>query len=156
MDNQRSMPLGKTQFCKHCGAQLPDDSLVCAYCGCRAEIERQAAAQPQLVINHIHTATGPISGQSSSFSQGGYAANPYPGTYAFGNNGRLAVSNAPGKNKWVAFGLCFFLGLFGAHKFYEGKPGKGILYLFTMGLFGIGWLVDCIVLLCKPNPYYVR
>ena len=59
------------------------------------------------------------------------------------------------KNKWVAFLLCFFLGYFGAHKFYEGKVGMGILYILTFGLFGIGWLIDCIALLLKPNPYFV-
>lgn len=59
------------------------------------------------------------------------------------------------KNKWVAFLLCLFLGYVGAHKFYEGKVGMGILYLFTFGLLGIGWIIDCIVLLTKPNPYYV-
>ena len=60
------------------------------------------------------------------------------------------------KNKWVAFFLCLFFGIFGAHKFYEGKIGMGILYLFTFGLFGIGWFIDCIVLLFKPNPYFVH
>ena len=59
------------------------------------------------------------------------------------------------KNKWVALCLCFFLGAFGAHKFYEGKIGMGILYLLTVGLFGIGALIDFIVLLLKPNPYYI-
>lgn len=59
------------------------------------------------------------------------------------------------KNKWVAFLLCLFLGGLGVHKFYEEKIGMGILYLFTGGLLGIGWLIDCIVLLCKPNPYFV-
>ena len=59
------------------------------------------------------------------------------------------------KNKWIALLLCFFLGFFGGHKFYEGKIGMGILYIFTSGLFGIGLIVDFIVILCKPNPYYV-
>jgi len=58
-------------------------------------------------------------------------------------------------SKWIAFILCFFLGLLGAHKFYEGKAGMGILYIFTAGLFGIGALVDLIVILTKPDPYYV-
>ena len=58
-------------------------------------------------------------------------------------------------NKWVSVILCFFLGYLGAHKFYEGKIGLGILYLFTLGLFGIGVLVDFIVLLMKPDPYYL-
>lgn len=53
------------------------------------------------------------------------------------------------------FVLCLLLGYFGAHKFYEGKVGMGVLYLFTLGLFGIGWFVDLIVLLTKTNPYYV-
>ena len=59
------------------------------------------------------------------------------------------------KDKWVTFLLCFFLGTFGAHRFYEGKIGTGILFMFTFGLFGIGWLVDIIRILCLPNQYYV-
>lgn len=57
------------------------------------------------------------------------------------------------KNKWVSFILC--LCTVCGHKFYEGKKGMGILYLFTAGLFGIGWIIDLITLLFKPNPYYV-
>ena len=59
------------------------------------------------------------------------------------------------KNKWVAIALLILLGYFGAHKFYEGKFGMGILYLFTFGLFGIGLIVDFISLLFKPVTYYV-
>lgn len=59
------------------------------------------------------------------------------------------------KNKWVALILCIFLGFFGAHKFYEGKTGMGILYLFTGGLFLVGVIIDFIAILTKPNPYYV-
>jgi restriction system protein len=72
------------------------------------------------------------------------------------NNINAAMLGIRVKNKWVSFFLCLFLGYFGAHKFYEGKIGMGLLYLFTFGLFSIGWFIDCIVLLFKPNPYYVR
>ena len=66
----------------------------------------------------------------------------------------IPPNKAFSKNKWVAFFLCLLLGMFGAHKFYEGKIVMGIVYLCTAGLFGYGWLFDCIVLLFKPNPYY--
>ncbi len=58
------------------------------------------------------------------------------------------------KNKWVSFLLCLFIGVFGAHKFYEGKLLLGILYVCTAGIFGIGVIFDLIVLFFKPNPYY--
>lgn len=45
---------------------------------------------------------------------------------------------------WIDFFICLFLGMFGVHKFREKKIGIGILYLCTMGLFGIGWFIDCI------------
>lgn len=58
------------------------------------------------------------------------------------------------KNKWVSFFLCLFLGVLGVHKFYEGRVLLGILYLCTLGLLGVGVVVDLIVLFFKPNPYY--
>ena len=58
------------------------------------------------------------------------------------------------KNKWVSLLLCLFFGILGIHKFYEGRILLGIVYLFTMGLFGLGVTIDLFVLLFKPNPYY--
>ena len=71
------------------------------------------------------------------------------------NNTNGVTKGTTAKDKWLAFFLCFFLGAFGIHRFYEGKFGTGLLYMFTGGLFGIGWLVDIIRILCLPNPYYV-
>ena len=44
--------------------------------------------------------------------------------------------------------LCFFLGMFGAHRFYAGKIGTGILQLVTLGGLGIWSLIDFIVIAC--------
>lgn len=49
-----------------------------------------------------------------------------------------------GKDKTVAIVLAILGGGLGLHRFYLGSVGMGIVYLFTAGLFGIGWLVDII------------
>ena len=47
-------------------------------------------------------------------------------------------------------GLCslLFLRYSGNPSFYVGKVGTGLLYLFTGGLCGIGWLIDLIMTAC--------
>ena len=47
-------------------------------------------------------------------------------------------------NPTVELCLCLLLGWVGAHKFYAGKMGMGILYLCTFGLLGFGWIIDSI------------
>ena len=42
----------------------------------------------------------------------------------------------------VAWILLTFVGALGIHRFYLGKWGTGILYLFTLGLLGIGLIYD--------------
>lgn len=51
------------------------------------------------------------------------------------------------KNKDIALLLCIFGGIFGLHQFYFGNIGKGVLYLFTGGILGIGWIMDIIRIL---------
>lgn len=70
-------------------------------------------------------------------------------------NTNAAVAGGKLCNKWVSFWLSLLLGVFGAHKFYEGKPLMGILYLCTMGLAFVGVVIDLIAILAKRNPYYV-
>lgn len=119
------------KFCKHCGSKIHSAAVVCTHCGCQVE-EVKHTEQPSIVINNANTNTNT------------------------NTNVNAAMLGVRAKNKWVSLLLCVFLGYFGAHKFYEGKIGMGILYLFTCGLFCIGWLIDFIALLFKPNPYYVR
>lgn len=118
----------KTKFCKHCGAKIPEDAILCTACGRQVEeIKQNAQPAPQVVINNSN---------SNANVNGAFV-------------GRKLC------NKWVSLMLCLFLGFLGAHKFYEGKGGMGILYILTCGLFGIGWIVDIISILVKPNPYVV-
>ena len=48
------------------------------------------------------------------------------------------------KRKGVALVLCLFGGLFGLHYFYVGRIGKGLVFMCTGGMFGIGWILDII------------
>lgn len=54
----------------------------------------------------------------------------------------LIVRPPEPKSLVEAYLLWFPLGLFGLHQFYLHRYAFGVLYLFTGGLFGIGWLVD--------------
>jgi hypothetical protein len=54
------------------------------------------------------------------------------------------------KSQIVALVLCILLGWLGVHRFYLGYTGSGILYMLTLGLFLIGWLID-LILLIIPN-----
>ena len=118
-------PTLATRFCRYCGDKIAASAKFCTNCGKPATVP-QTYQQPVQQPNVI-----------------------------INNVNAVAVPHGRERNKWVAFFLCLFLGFFGVHRFYEGKIGTGILYLFTLGLVGFGWLIDCIILLTKPNPYYV-
>lgn len=84
------------------------------------------------------------------------AASPYPAAPVTINIGTVNVSPAPGygygyagelysnKSRALTLILAFFFGIIGAHCFYVGRVGRGLLFLFTAGLFGIGWIWDII------------
>ncbi len=115
----------ETKFCKECGEKIAKKAVVCPKCGC--QVENTASAAPQIVIENQNQNV-----QSQN-----------------------AVPVGKEKNKWVALLLLLFFGAVGGHKFYEEKVGMGVLYIFTLGLLGVGVIVDFFTLLFKPTHYYV-
>jgi TM2 domain-containing membrane protein YozV len=66
-----------------------------------------------------------------------------------------AASTSPGAvsgkavsphSRLAALLLCFFVGVFGVHRFYVGKTGTGIAMIFTLGGLGIWVLIDFIMI----------
>ncbi len=104
--------MDETKFCKFCGAKIPMDAVLCTACGRQVEeFKSERSAQPSIVINNANANT------NTNVNGGG--------------------AGGKAKNKTVAILLCLFLGLLGAHRFYEGKILSGILYLCTGGLCGV-------------------
>lgn len=115
-------------FCMHCGESIDKECIVCPKCGKQVKNIAPHEKEKNIIINNNNN-------NASSASVSGRG-------------------NIRQKNKWVALLLCFFFGVFGVHKFYEGKVILGILYIFTLGFFGIGCFIDLIIILCKPHYYY--
>ena len=108
--NTSGQTQAKTKFCKHCGGTIPQDAVMCTHCGRQVE-ELAGAAQPQVVIQNTNMNTNTAAAV-------------------------VAGVGARAKNKWTAFVLCLLLGYFGAHKFYEGKVGMGVLICLRWAFLG--------------------
>ena len=119
--------------CPSCGANA--NGAVCEYCGTRMPAERietQSIHADHVVVNNYYYNESPE----------GAGATARPDNVSVGFT--PAVSS---KSRLVALLLWFFLGIFGAHRFYCGRYLLGVVYLLTLGLFGIGWFVDLVLIL---------
>lgn len=105
--------------CVNCGTEIEENVKFCPECGKDPrEKEEKKPEQPTIIINNANSNINNASGDRVST-----------------------------KSRWVAFFLCLFLGAIGAHRFYVGKIGTGIIWLLTGGICGIGALIDLIVIL---------
>ena len=125
--------MNDTKFCKFCGKTISADAVICTHCG--RQVESLQNTQSPVIINN----------SASSSASSSSTAMP-----------TINTSNTRKCNKWVSLALCGFLGYFGAHKFYEGKMGTGLLYMCTAGGFLIGMIIDFFNILGKPEVYDVN
>lgn len=119
-----------SNICPMCGAYMKTN--VCEYC--RYEIEEKkekVQKEPKYEENNVYSEPNTVMQNEPIYGEGQY---------------NFRFDTVSGKNKTVAFVLCLLLGFMGAHQFYVGKIGLGIFYLFTAGIFGIGWFCDLILI----------
>lgn len=114
--------------CPRCGADLVNGK--CEYCGYEREEEpRSKSSSDQHEVQTLPPQPQP---QVVTVQQPVQDVN---------------ITLISDKSKLVALLLCFFLGWLGIHRFYAGKIATGVIYFFTLGLFGIGWFIDLIMIL---------
>lgn len=143
-----------TKFCKHCGEKIAAAAVICPKCGCQIESPENTSVATKF-CKHCGEK---IAAEAIVCPKCGCQVENLGTDYD--------KPTAGSKDKVVAALLCFFLGMFGAHKFYENKVGTGILYLLTCL---IGWvlffvptlilaivcIVDLVNLVTKPKRYYI-
>jgi TM2 domain-containing membrane protein YozV len=59
-----------------------------------------------------------------------------------GLKGGRKLQDQPGTHSLIIGYLLWIFGFTGAHRFYFGKQISGTIWFFTLGLLGIGWLID--------------
>lgn len=52
--------------------------------------------------------------------------------------------------------ILWLFGFTGSHRFYYGKPVTGTIWFFTLGLLGIGWLIDLFLIPSMDRQANVR
>jgi len=120
-------------YCTVCGTEVISN--FCPKCGKAAT--RFSEAENRYTPSNEYT-----SGYNNQYRNQPYEYSNNPYVYSYSRD-RQPISN---KSRLVALLLCIFVGCLGIHHFYVGRTGYGVLYIFTGGLFGIGWFIDLILL----------
>lgn len=121
-------------FCQNCLVDLNGKNYCRDHVGLVVQEQYQQlppTATQNVIINNSTTTVNNLASVNS---------NMYNAPAAYGN-----IASSP-KSRLASLLLCVTLGWCGGHRFYAGKIGTGILYLFTGGLFGIGIIVDLITI----------
>ena len=129
-----------TKLCSGCGIILDRDAAVCPRCRTvQPGAPAGAVPPPPSTSGMRRYATPPVQAQGTP--------QPFAGLQRNGEQLPLGTwEDRTDRRILPAFILCFFLGVFGAHRFYAGKPLTALLQLFTLGGVGIWALVDLILI----------
>ncbi len=114
-------------FCGHCGAEIPEGSQFCSFCGGSVSDDNSNLPVQQVSRPQQNSPIQPSNQVQPVIVQ---QVQPY-----------YSSQNISDKSKGTAALLAFFLGGFGAHRFYVGKTGSAVVMLI-MAIVGI--LLSCV------------
>jgi hypothetical protein len=112
-------------YCRNCGNEVSEKAVMCVACG----------TPPKAGDKFCHNCKAETTAGAAICMKCGVSLkgdNPIPGE---------------GKDWLTTLLLCFFLGVFGIHRFYTGHTGIGIVQLLTLGGCGIWALIDFIMII---------
>lgn len=140
MSENQAVPANAMKQCPFCAEDIRAEAKKCKHCGETldvtlriAEEARRAAAGGMTVVSNNNN-------------------NVVPAVPVFPQ----IVYMTPPKNRLTAVLLCIFFGCLGLHRFYTGHSGRGIIYLLTFGLLGLGVLWDLIALVFHVEGMYAN
>ena len=121
--------------CEYCGSEVQGN-----FCGnCGAPVPQESRIENDSYKSNPYSNSWDTDYNKFSNDSGSTYYNNYSHTTTY--------SVASNKSKIVALVLCFLFGIFGIHRFYVGKVGTGLIWLFTGAIGGLGWIVDLILIL---------
>jgi len=153
----------EANFCPACGTPVQEQPQISYEQQAQIPYQQQPQApyeqQPQMPYQQQPQATyqqqppmpyqqqGQMPYQPPTIIINNTASNTNENTNTNVNNVGVVAPLVSSKSKIVALFLCFFFGVLGVHRFYVGKAGTGVLYLFTGGVWVIGAIIDFIKIL---------
>jgi hypothetical protein len=112
-------------YCRNCGNEVSEKAIMCVACG----------TPPKSGDKFCHNCKAETTPNAAICMKCGVSLNsenPITGD---------------GKDWLTTLLLCFFLGVFGIHRFYTGHTAIGVVQLLTLGGCGIWALIDFIMII---------
>lgn len=154
--------MDETAFCINCGNKLDDNFEFCPECGTKVNEAINVDTSSKSSFEKYTGKTKICKKCGSKMPEDSFYCLTCGNTFKESDDEFEAIKRKVNmqigtwKNKWISLLLCIFLGWLGIHRFYEGKVVTGVLYLITLGLFGLGWIIDIVRIALKPNPYRAK
>ena len=112
-------------YCRNCGNEVSEKAIMCVACG----------TPPKAGDKYCHNCKAESTPGAAICMKCGVSLK---------HENQI---DGEGKDWLTTILLCFFLGVFGIHRFYTGHTAIGVVQLLTLGGCGIWALIDFILII---------